>query len=466
MHSSSRGILVAMRFFKKTMLWLIMASVAILIVTTGMVIGQTAQQSAAQSSAQSSVKAERDQLLMVSPVEQSASVEESNFPEKSMQSDFYDDWKNWCEPLEYEKTCEADADCANIEHVAKRPLRCSHPSIGPLKNATDVNGDPLKLCLPGHSGRIERRWRYARLREFVAQQYFDETKHCPSWTWETIRNDQGKVRQFERVFDDKRPIHKQHWRCQKEWKMAEELTEFLWIVYKRETSARPWKRHRLDPDRIANERAYVRQAKRYGWIVETTCPKKKRYRSRDCYISKVYEDPEVKQSNPHYGNQYRWMFGNGGLGQNTALWTKTWDKMAPPEILCLEPAQFETYLRNARDIVANLDSGIDCDGDIEKDYWDHAPTWSVVHRGASGGKTCPPKNKAKAAEHEEKFKKRAKNRIDPDKVVTSQMLGKPIKKEGQNQRLKELLEILDEKLPAPFSNEVRSSTASIQAASP
>ena len=315
-------------------------------------------------------------------------------------------------------------------------------------------GSDLKICAPGFSGRFERRWRYARLRELVGQQYFDEPEHCSDWSWETTFTKKGNPYKYEREWADGKPVHKQNWRCGPEWRKAEELTDFLWTIYKRETSARPWKRHRLNPDKAANERAYYKHAKRYGWVVETECiTGRKRCRSHDKIITDSYPDSEAEWHNPHYGNRFRWQFGLGGIGQNTALWTHSWDPMAPPEILCLEPVQFETYLRNARDIVRKLEGGIDCDGDPlrKKDYWNKAPTWSVVHRAASGGKICPPKNIQSAARYKKLFEARARSRgLDPDKVVTLDMLGKPIPKGVQNDRLKELLAILEDKLPAPF----------------
>ena len=434
-----------MRFFNKTILWLAMVSVAILAVMLGATADGEGEKQVGVIQAPVDAIAHQSTMIAPAPATPAAVEPEVTQEDPPSGDEIYDNWKNWCEPLEYEKQCKEDKDCAGIQHAAQRPLRCVAPHWR-------EKGSDLKLCAPGFSGRVERRWRYARLRELIGQQYFDEPEHCSDWSWEVIRNDEGKARKFKREWESGKPVHKQNWRCGGQWRRAEELTKFLWLIYKRETSARPWKRHRLNPDRAANERAYVKHAKRYGWVVETKCiGKKKRCRSHDRYITGSYPDPEAERQNPHYGNRYRWAFGNGGLGQNTALWAASWDPMAPPEILCLEPVQFETYLRNARDIVKKLDGGIDCDGDLKKDYWNKGPTWAVVHRGASGGKVCPPKNTAKTAEYRKKFEKRAKNLgLDTEKVVTLEMLGKPIPKEGQNVRLEELLTILDEKLPAPF----------------
>ena len=360
----------------------------------------------------------------------------------------YEGWENWCEPVDYEQTCKEDKDCEGIEHAAQRPLRCVHPWRS--------EDSQYKVCGPGFSGRSERRWRRARLRELIAQQYFDETEHCSDWSWNLTRTKKGNPDKYEREWANGKPTHRQFWKCGRASSEAEDLTDFLWLIYFRETSARPWKRHRLNPDKAANERAYVKHAKRYGWIVETQCidSRRKRCRSKDKMITGAHPDPNADEHNPHYDARFRFQFGLGGLGQNTALWLASWDNMAPPEALCLEPVQFETYLRNARSIVRKLQGGIDCDGDLKKDHWNKAPTWTVVHRGASGGKICPPKTPAKAkrqAEYEKKFAKRAERvGLDPNQIVTIEMLGKPIEKDGQNRRMHELLAILNEKLPAPF----------------
>jgi hypothetical protein len=319
-----------------------------------------------------------------------------------------------------EVTCKDDGDCAGLEHPVGHGLRCLHPWWA-------KGNEDLKICAPGYAKKGERAWRKDRLREIVRQQYFNETEHC---------------------VDDDRPVHKQHWRCQNEWANAERLASFLWVPYLRETTARPWKRHRLNPDKVANEKAWVRQASRYGWKVETVCSNgKERCRSNMKVVKDYY--PISENANPHYGDIWRWEFGLGGLGQNAALWTGGWDTMAPPEILCREVEQFETYLRRARKVVADLANGIDCDGDVKKDYWNKSPTWVDVHRAASGGKVCPKTN-ASRKKFEDAFRHRAESAgLDPDEVVTLEMLGNPIERDGQNERAAEIYVQLEKKFPLP-----------------
>lgn len=357
-------------------------------------------------------------MVMQAPVPK-PKIEEPEPPESIPQEDPYAGWSTWCEPMEYETVCKTDKDCADVYVEAiGRPLKCVQPWWS--KSAD------LKICAPGYSGKKERAWRSSRLREIVRLQYFGETEHCAL---------------------DGRPVHKEHWRCQREWRQAETLAQFLWLVYKRETTGRPYKRHRLNPDLDANLAAWVRRAQDYGWEVELACSNGRKRCKKDKKYVKSYK-PVGDAFNPHYGSMHRWWYGLGGLGQNAALWTDTWDKMAPPEILCREVPSFETYLRRARRVVTQLDGGVDCDGDLKKDHWDHAPTWAVVHRGASGGKTCPPKNQDN--KHEQDFRRRAKREgLDPDQVVTLDMLGTPIERENQNQRMAEIYAVLDEKLPHP-----------------
>lgn len=354
--------------------------------------------------------------------------------------DPYEGWESWCEPMFYDTRCKTDSDCSEFSVKAiGRPLRCGRPWWSEKDDLRDENGNPITVCLPGYAREKEREWRYDRLREIVRQQYFDETEHCKL---------------------DGRPIHKEHWRCQKEWKKAEVLTSFLWLVYKRETTARPWKRHRLNPDLSANVRAWVRRADDYGWNIELACStvwksgkRKPKHlcRSKNLVIKSM--DPlEDKESNPYYAHENRWQYGLGGLGQNAALWTDTWDTMAPPEILCREVPAFETYLRRARRVVSMLQGGVDCDGDGKPEYRDPDPTWLVVHRGTAGGKVCPPKNAARAKEYEDNFRKRAKwAGLDPDETVSLSMLGKPIDKDTQNARVEEIYAILQAKHPSPMT---------------
>lgn len=396
----------------------------VVLVLTVMAIGCTSHSSSATQEDMQAMQA-MPALSMVAERPKTPEIEEPEVegPSSSMDSDeaFYAHWHDWCEPLDYEHQCETNADCKDLEADAiGRPLRCVRPWWS--------RGNKLKLCAPGYATQDERQWRRDRLREIVRQQYFDEVEYCAL---------------------DGRPIAEEHWRCQKEWKKAEQLTKLLWLVYIRETSARPWKRHRLNPDLSANKHAWVRRAESYGWDIDLKCDNGHK-RCSDKHLYVAHQKPmEDKPSNPHYADMYRWQYGLGAFGQNAALWTDTWDKMAPPEILCLEVPAFETYLRRARRVVSILKSGVDCDGDGKKDYWKQQPTFLDVHRGTSGGKVCPATSK-NAKKHEQGFRKRAQRvGLNPDEVVSVATFGKPIERANQNDRLAEIYAVLEEKLPHP-----------------
>jgi len=336
-------------------------------------------------------------------------------PEPQRTVDPYAGWQNWCEPVDYQTTCETHDDCkgANPDHPAHRPMRCYNPWY--------AKGNPdYKICAPGYARKNELDWREGRLREIVSQQYSGEADTC--------------------VLDG-RPIHKEGWKCQRDKRLGDILTNFLLMPYDRETGRRPWKRHRLDADRRANVTAWYNMAGVYGWEV-----------ALDKYgeaITVVNKHPEW--ANPYYDSRPRWHFGLGPFGQNAPLYLRYWDVKAPPEVLCREVEPVEAYLRNARRIVKNLRNGIRCNGEY---YEDRSPTWTVIHRAASRGKICPstgdekPKAKAQAAKKLANFRSSAKKHdLDPDQVVTMKMLGQVIPEQGQNARAAEIYAVFDEKWP-------------------
>ncbi len=169
----------------------------------------------------------------------------------------------------------------------------------------------------------------------------------------------------------------------------------------------------------------------------------------------------IEGGSPHYKDEFRWQFGLGPFGQNTALWVHSWDVNAPPEILCQEVPAIELYLRRARRVVADYQHGIDCGGvkyhgmsikilENGQEVVVEQPSWVDIHRATSGGKYCPRKSK-KASFYNKKLRGRLKSvGIRPDEPVTADMLGEPIPKDIQNERAMELLSILEEKLPPPF----------------
>jgi hypothetical protein len=385
-------------------------------------------------------------------------------PTPAAQVDSYAGWESWCEPMHYETECETSADCVGIEHVSGRndALKCLHPWWAP-------SSSELKICNPGGSSKLEREWRKARLRELVSQLYFDEPEHC-EWGWERDR------REFKRVWSNGKQTHGQHWRCQREWRLAEKLTKFLLVPYGRETSKRPFKRHRLDPDAAANEQAWVKEASAYGWVVELACevegrsvgkcprirkgPKKGKKR---IYIKDAYPDPDAESHNPYYDERYRWYYGLGPVGKNTGYGVQDWDRMAPPEILCLEVPGFESYMRDVRGAVRVYRGGRPpvCDGEP---YRGHAikilkdgtelevdePSWRDVHRVASAGAWCPKKG-AKAEKMRKRFNRdMARVGLRPEEPVTEASVGHGIPREGQWQRAQEVMVLLDELLPSPW----------------
>lgn len=405
-------------------------------------------------------------------------------------ADAYAGWASWCEPMWYETQCQEHAECQDIAHVSRRPLRCVRPWWAKRDDLRDENGKPLKICAPGFTAKTERRWRRARLRELVAQAYFDEPKHCADWTWEAV-GAQDKPKRFKRVWANGRSTHQQHWRCTQEWRKAETLANFLWVPYFRETTARPWKRHRLDADVAANKTAWVREAPDYGWMVVLGCEDgraltqdtegvwrdakgrrcrkgrdRKGHYTRDRHvIVDYYPDPEADRHNPYYGERHRWQYGNGGVGKNTAYGTQDWDVMGAPEILCREVEGFEAYLRDARHAVRTLrGAGVDCDGDRYRgravrvlidpitnqpmgELEVEEPSWADAHRVASGGKFCP-RGGPKGAEYARKFARRmASVGLRADAPVTEEMFGRPIARKGQNERAEQIRARIEAVLP-------------------
>lgn len=413
--------------------------------------------------------------MVVSPPETPAAEEPDPQPPAAPApaTDPYAGWQNWCEPTFYESQCKVDKDCEGKAHPSHRgaPFRCLHPWW--------AESDELKICAPAGASKTERRWRYARLRELVSQMYFDEPEHC-EWTWE-MEAKPKRPKKFQRKWAGDKQMHHQHWRCQREWGKAERLTDFLWVPYRRETTARPFKRHRLNPDEAANKKAYVREASAYGWVVELTCEvegrsvaKCPRYRTgafkgkKRVYIKDIYPDPDAEQHNPYYGDRYRWEYGLGPVGKNTAYGVQDWDIMAPPEVLCLEVPGIEAYLRDARQAVRRLrNGGVECDGKryrgralrpiidpITKEKMGEReveePSWFDAHRVASAGAWCPKKGK-KAAGHRKNFRKQMQARgLNPDDPVTEEMFGRPLPREGQWPRAQAVLAHIDAVLPSPW----------------
>lgn len=325
--------------------------------------------------------------------------------------DFYQGWREWCEPANYHVGCKTQIDCQRIDHPAGWPLKCVRPWWS--------KRDEDRVCAPGYDGSGKwRNWRKDRLREIVRQQYFNETDVCDP----DIPN-----------------VTEQSWQCQKEMTQARKLHAFLWLVYYRETTGRPWKRHKLSPDLHANQLAWSRPrvSRRYGWEVKLN-----RHGDVD-EIKKIARD-----ANPVYPRQDRWRAGLGPYGMVAASWTASWDPHAPPEILCREIEATELYLRRARSVWRKLKGGIDCNRDGGVDYQVDKPTLGLIHRAASGGKICPPAGGD--VQLKPGFLRRMKKMgLNPDKPVPLSFFGEPIARQGQNARTREIYQILEARLPAP-----------------
>ena len=368
-------------------------------------------------------------------------------PEVAEVEDPYVGWQAWCEPLDYETKCESHDDCAKINHVGTRPQRCVHPWWAKWDKG-------YKVCAPGEVMRSERVWRDARIREIVARLYFDEAGHCPAWSWTPMGRESadGRVRypkRYQRTWSNGRATWEQHWRCTQHTAPAARLAAYLGVVYGRETSRRPWKRHRLNPDVNANRDSWVTQAAAYGWEVELVCENgKKKCKKKQQVVSNYWPDPEADEYNEHYGDRWRWQYGLGGYGKNSALGAQDWDPMAPPEVLCLEVQGTEAYLRDARTAVRKYTSErpptcndqpyrglslvqvLDEFGEVVEELEREVPSWRDVHRVASGGKWCP---RFGNGERRRKFDKRmARAGLRPDAPVSIEDLGQPILRETQN----------------------------------
>jgi hypothetical protein len=332
--------------------------------------------------------------------------------------DPYAGWEARCEPDL--ALCQEDNDCKGVFHPSGKAMKC----VKPHWSKQDKDGKWTKVCSPGWSNRKERQWRRDRLRQLVAYAYFDEAEVC---------------------FEDTE-LAEQPRSCQRESKRAEALTRFLWTVYARETTGRPWKRHRLNGDIAMAKSEWYLQQRRYGFAIA----KDRRGQISSVFacrsLSKKKGEPHwfdacrKKDPSPHYADQERWAYGLGPYAMNAALFTASWDPLAPPEILCGEVEPSEVYLRTARRVWRKLRGGITCKG---KPYRPTV-TWEVLHRGVSGGQLCPAKKPS------DRFRAAARRvGLDPDQVVTLEMLGEPIRKENQNEVAAGMVAILDGSLPKP-----------------
>lgn len=301
--------------------------------------------------------------------------------------DPYAGWDNWCAPLE-RPGCQSAADCPPDPHRPGATQKCVRPGWARAENLD------YRVCVSAWPRRAERNWRVDRLGVFVAE------------------------------------------RCGRDCD-RHSLLALLRLEAQKESSMRPWARHRLNPDREANRLGWHRHAARYGHRTEG---------------GQVVFDAG---GNVHYRERDRWSTGLGYFGANAALHTATWDPAAPPEVLCLEVPATETWLRRARRARAKIASGIDCDGDGEREFHGTAcgadqcePSWYDIHNAVAAGKLCPASRKRQDA-----FVRRAQGvELDPYGPVRAEDLGQPIPTDPDEQWAvaKQLSETMDAKTTAPW----------------
>ncbi len=228
----------------------------------------------------------------------------------------------WCEPIDL-PLCREHSDCAADSH-------CVRPWW--------AETDEAKVCARRNPDRDERRWRSDRLRVFVDH---------------VCRRAAG---------------------CE-----PNDMHAYLRVLALRESTWRPYKRHRLNPDLEANAEAWAESGERFA--------------------GNPAQDPA------------RWSTGLGYYGQIPALALPLWDRLAPPETLCGEVESSEVHLRAARSAVRKIRRGVDCDKDGERDFFGTAcvdgepcePSWYDASR-VNSGSLCPGDR-----EHRERFEKRARS---------------------------------------------------------
>jgi len=112
--------------------------------------------------------------------------------------------------------------------------------------------------------------------------------------------------------------------CRRLGATAESCTVAV-AVAARESSGRAGVRHRLPADAIAAERAWVRYAHLYGWIVVGD--------GQGNLVARP--DRTSADHNPTYGQFDRWATGLGAMGTQPAVHLHRINPMLPPEWLCV-----------------------------------------------------------------------------------------------------------------------------------
>lgn len=264
-----------------------------------------------------------------------------------------------CEPLT-PLPCEARGDeCPDMSDGT--PRVCRRPYKEP---------EGAYACYPNYSPPAVRRWREARLTELAASV--------------GSSND-------------------------------EDLALYLLVIAGRETSLRPWKRHRLRGDVDSASSSWKRRSDVFA-------------------DSPAHDEPE------------RWREGLGLYGQNPALWVDKWDASAEPEVLCGEVESTLVHLRAARRRWAQLDAGIVCDGEEFHGTGElGAPSWYDLSLVNSGSRRCPAQlgdgqPYAKRLDFEARCERAG---LDPYAAVALSDLGEPVDFNEQEQFAASVYERLD-----------------------
>lgn len=180
----------------------------------------------------------------------------------------------------------------------------------------------------------------------------------------------------------------------------EQLHDYLAALVKRETTWRPYKRGRLNPDVEANTAAWSRRASTFA-------------------------------DSPAAGYPERWT-AVGYYQQNAALWLDRWDASSIPEALCGEVESTLTHLRGARDRWRRLEHGVSCEGaEHHGTAEDGGASWYDISLVNSGSEACPG-TAGKPAKVRASFERRLKRRgADAYAPVSLAMLGRPVPREEQ-----------------------------------
>jgi len=179
----------------------------------------------------------------------------------------------------------------------------------------------------------------------------------------------------------------------KRLKASDDFLKLLQLVAARESSLQQGLVHRLSPDLEASLAAWRKTAKLY-------------------------------EGNEHHAEPEHWQT-YGLFGMNSNYFTQVWDNQADPRVLCDAIVDILVYRRAVVRVIRKAGSAIECT-DANGHPFQHTTraTWEAVHRAVSGGKLCPSKSENVAAIMGKYFRSRAaKFGLDPDKPVTTKMLG-------------------------------------------